>query len=402
MKNLKIQIVCFFAALGVTAVLAAPTITTPGVRNNLLQPAIMANASFPATTSNTIGGMLFGTTTGLPYWSPGDGGSWLTFGISDAYTRTSPGITSIGPQMSEGQKFFWSDAGIDEINGASIVVSNVTAGARTLSSVAFCDPSVTTATCTKQAAIGYGTLSPMSGSTGHVIITALGSDGFRVKNNGSYSLQCLAGICGIGVNTQPLAGFAYSVTAAAGGSGGSHSYAALATSGNNALGVQTSGARVDFGAGASDYCSSDGTTVSFAGPVSAVGLTTTAASDITAGRNIIVNAGNIQFDSKLTFSDTAATVTTACTSPTVTHGVSTSFQVDVGTSCTGVTTIVLGLPTASNGWECHGYNKTTGTVYLQQSADTTASATLINYTRTTGLAADFVDGADLVISCTGR
>jgi len=40
-----------------------------------------------------------------------------------------------------------------------------------------------------------------------------------------------------------------------------------ANSGTNAFGVGTNGARVDFGAGANDYASSDGTTVTFAGPV---------------------------------------------------------------------------------------------------------------------------------------
>lgn len=42
-------------------------------------------------------------------------------------------------------------------------------------------------------------------------------------------------------------------------------------SGSNALAVATNGARVDFGAGASDYASSDGTTVSFAGPIAVGG-----------------------------------------------------------------------------------------------------------------------------------
>ncbi len=46
---------------------------------------------------------------------------------------------------------------------------------------------------------------------------------------------------------------------------------ARASSGNNAFAVNANGARVDFGAGASDYASSDGTTVTFAGPTSSAG-----------------------------------------------------------------------------------------------------------------------------------
>ncbi len=43
-------------------------------------------------------------------------------------------------------------------------------------------------------------------------------------------------------------------------------------SGTNAFGVLTNGGRVDFGAGASDYASSNGTTVAFAGPISATNV----------------------------------------------------------------------------------------------------------------------------------
>lgn len=56
-----------------------------------------------------------------------------------------------------------------------------------------------------------------------------------------------------------------------------------AANGNNAFSATTNGARFDFGAGASDYASSDGTTVTFAGPISANGLTnpTTTATGLT-------------------------------------------------------------------------------------------------------------------------
>lgn len=56
-------------------------------------------------------------------------------------------------------------------------------------------------------------------------------------------------------------------------------------SGSNAVAVITNGARIDFGAGASDYASSDGTTVTYAGPLTATGLlsATGAAGDVTLG-----------------------------------------------------------------------------------------------------------------------
>lgn len=103
----------------------------------------------------------------------------------------------------------------------------------------------------------------------------------------------------------------------------------------------------------------------------------------------------------MAFSATAPTITSACTTPTVTHGTATSFQVDVGGACaTG--TIVLGLPAATNGWICVGYNKTTTASAIRQTADTTTSATMVNYTVVGGVSANFVNGDDLAIKCTAR
>jgi len=60
------------------------------------------------------------------------------------------------------------------------------------------------------------------------------------------------------------------------------SFTATVATGNNGLACQQNGCRFDFGAGASDYASSDGTTVTFAGPVGATSLTTSAASGAAA------------------------------------------------------------------------------------------------------------------------
>jgi hypothetical protein len=51
----------------------------------------------------------------------------------------------------------------------------------------------------------------------------------------------------------------------------SGAWTSTAGSGANAFAVATNGARIDFGSGASDYASSDGTTVAFAGPISTPG-----------------------------------------------------------------------------------------------------------------------------------
>lgn len=52
---------------------------------------------------------------------------------------------------------------------------------------------------------------------------------------------------------------------------GDGTFSSSIASGSNAFGALTNGARIDFGAGATDYASSNGTTVTFAGPTGSVG-----------------------------------------------------------------------------------------------------------------------------------
>lgn len=104
----------------------------------------------------------------------------------------------------------------------------------------------------------------------------------------------------------------------------------------------------------------------------------------------------------LTFSSATPGVA-ACTSPTVTHGTTTSFQMDVGTGC-AVSAVTLTLTAATNGWSCQGRHITSGaTRYLAQTgAVSTTSVTMTNFVRTTGVAGNFADGDDLSIECTAR
>lgn len=101
---------------------------------------------------------------------------------------------------------------------------------------------------------------------------------------------------------------------------------------------------------------------------------------------------------------TAPTVNTGfCTSPTITHGTSSSFQMDVGSACAGSTGTILTGASSDNGWHCTVVNLTNGaTEYTVQSGSSTSSATFTNYSRTTGLALNWTAGDDLSISCVGR
>ena len=103
--------------------------------------------------------------------------------------------------------------------------------------------------------------------------------------------------------------------------------------------------------------------------------------------------------------NTAPTTPVACTSPTVTNSNGTlAFQVDVGTSCTGVSTLVVTMPAASNAWAgCTATHVNSPTTRLpRMTASTTTSITFTNFDATTGLAADWSDGNDVRVGgCVG-
>lgn len=81
-------------------------------------------------------------------------------------------------------------------------------------------------------------------------------------------------------------------------------------SGNNAFAIETNGARMDYGAGASDHASSDGTTVTFAGPLTTSGAfnTTQVATDAYVSRNTA---------NTMTFTSTTVDGTTSTTVPAI-------------------------------------------------------------------------------------
>jgi len=101
---------------------------------------------------------------------------------------------------------------------------------------------------------------------------------------------------------------------------------------------------------------------------------------------------------------TAPSGPVACTSPTVTwSNGSAAFQIDVGTSCTGVTTLVVTMPPVNNAYTgCEAMNATTATAKPEMTASTTTSVTFTNFSRVTGLAVDWVAGDDIRVGgCTG-
>lgn len=97
---------------------------------------------------------------------------------------------------------------------------------------------------------------------------------------------------------------------------------------------------------------------------------------------------------------TAPSGPVACTSPTVTWSNGTAvFQIDVGTTCAAVTTLVVTLPSTTNGYGCAAANMSNATTVTQTAGGAT-TVTLTNYNKTTGVAAAWTDGDDIRVWCT--
>ena len=106
----------------------------------------------------------------------------------------------------------------------------------------------------------------------------------------------------------------------------------------------------------------------------------------------------------LALSATAPTIASGgCTGPAVTNsnGVA-AFKLTIGSSCSGVSAVVLTMPAAANGWACSAQDITSNaTNSVAQSAQSTTSVTLTSYSRTAGTALAWTAGDVVVGSCVG-
>jgi hypothetical protein len=111
--------------------------------------------------------------------------------------------------------------------------------------------------------------------------------------------------------------------------------------------------------------------------------------------------GQLGVTPNLAVSPTAPTITThfntSGDSVSANNG-SIAFTITVGSGA-GTTTGVIGLPTASTGWNCFAANMNRAAIILQ-SASSTTSATLTNYAQTAGVTAtNWSNGDVLHVSC---
>lgn len=177
----------------------------------------------------------------------------------------------------------------------------------------------------------------------------------------------------------------------------STAYAFLSStgSGNTGIGVTVNGAKIDFGAGASDHASSDGTTITFAGPISVGTPVVTSSLDLGANASIQAANGFVY--------NTAPTISSGFgTSPSVaaSNGTAT-FTINVGTGGTA-TSGVIGLPNlGGGGWFCHCEDIASNAAHegkqVVLTAFTASTCTIENQTSSTGAA--FAWTASRVLSC---
>lgn len=165
-----------------------------------------------------------------------------------------------------------------------------------------------------------------------------------------------------------------------------------AATNTNALAVATSGARVDFGAGAADYASSDGTTVTFANHLSVAGTLWGKSAWANGAGGSMLGSGTAP--TVVACSGTAASIVWA-------NG-SFAFKFDVGTSCAGESTATITFgSSASDEWSCSCFIRAGTVTNLTQTSGSATTAVLTNYSKTLGTAVDFADGDDVQCMCLG-
>jgi hypothetical protein len=104
---------------------------------------------------------------------------------------------------------------------------------------------------------------------------------------------------------------------------------------------------------------------------------------------------------RLAFSATAATIASGfCTTPSISANGSAAGRITIGTACAGSTGVIT-LPTATTGWTCSANDITNpASNVISQTASSTTSATFTNYARTTGVASNWTDSANINFHCT--
>jgi hypothetical protein len=110
--------------------------------------------------------------------------------------------------------------------------------------------------------------------------------------------------------------------------------------------------------------------------------------------------GDISLNGVLLISHTNPTIGSGfCTSPSIVHATGTaSFTIQVGTTCSGINSGTIALPTAPNGWSCSWIDIDASDI-VEQSASTVSSVTLTHFSMTTGNPLAFTDSDNIAGHC---
>ena len=330
----------------------------------------------------------------------------------DSTTTPATGESSYGINLVPTLTEFSS--GVHALLSGINVAPTVTAGAGTVTTLAGLSTGALTAqTGTTNAAAIYVSAAPTGATNNNSIWVAAGA-------------TRLDGLLGTGGN--PSARFAIDF-----GSSGSAAFTSSATSTSSGGYLLLRPASVANTSGTGDLsllslegnaslnptgASTTGAALRVSGPLKGGAGTFTNMAAIyisdapTGGTNnysLWVDDGNIRNDGSylnnnvLAFSSTAPTVSGFCTSPSVPANNGTiAFTVNVGTSCTGISTGTITLPAATTGWVCQAQDVTTPASFvIGQTGGTTTTATVTNYGRTTGLAVDWTASEVIRFSCSG-
>ncbi len=176
-------------------------------------------------------------------------------------------------------------------------------------------------------------------------------------------------------------------------------------SGSNAFNMAT-GARLGLITGGADYISCDGTTCTLTGAkLSVISDDITTGGSllaISANQSVAFGTGGLKHVANIVLSALAPTISSGFCSGAafLTHNKGYGFRLDVGTSCAASTGVIGLAATADTGWICNAMNITSPATYVvQQTTTSTTAVTFTQYNRTTGIAANWVDSEDILVSC---
>lgn len=133
-------------------------------------------------------------------------------------------------------------------------------------------------------------------------------------------------------------------------------------------------------------------------------FTVTTGNDAIFSRHARVN-GDFKIAGAVTDSSTTIAIASGgCTSPSIVNTNGTAYmEITIGTSCTGVKTFTLTMPTVATGYQCSARNKTAARKdnVVRHSDGSTTTVIITNYGTSAATPADWTAGDVIAVACRG-